>query len=171
MADAEGLEAAKSALWQVKGVCRAEAKLLWKSYRGQMEQEYGQRLQARLAPLPALCARDGGSAAAAAAQGRACPCSGSSALRSEGWQPGIAWPAHAEGGWPSLRGVCLQANLRHLEGDLAFLRGAGTQMAQLSTHVTAFIAASHAKAHQAAARQQVQHSLRLLLGRSQSAGT
>ena len=35
----------KQALWQLKGVCRAETVLLWKTYRCQMEEAYGLRLQ------------------------------------------------------------------------------------------------------------------------------
>ena len=56
--------------------------------------------------------------------------------------------------------LLVQSNLQQLEGDLAFLRGASDHMTQLSTHVRSFIAASHAKARQAAAQRQV----RLLTG-------
>lgn len=41
----EELAAVKHALWQLKGVCRAETVLLWKTYRCQMEDAYGLRLQ------------------------------------------------------------------------------------------------------------------------------
>ena len=37
----------KQALWQLKSVCRAETVLLWKTYRCQMEEAYGLRLQVR----------------------------------------------------------------------------------------------------------------------------